>query len=333
MKMKHVAIVGATGAVGQEMIRVLEQRKFPVSTLTLLASKRSLGKSMTFQGKQVPVQELTHDSFAGVNVALFSAGATTTKQFAPSAVKAGAIVVDNSSAFRMDPGTPLVIPEINPEDLKSHKGIIANPNCCAIILLMAVYPIHKINPIKRIIVSTYQSASGAGAKAMEELRLQAADVLAGKAPVPSVFQFPIAFNVFSHNAAMDPETGYNGEELKVIEESHKILHNDIPISPTCIRVSTMRAHAESVHLELTNPVDLDAIRRAIENSPGVRLQDDRKTNHFPMPLEASGQDDVIVGRLRRDIASKDGREMDLFCCGDQLLKGAALNAVQIAEIV
>lgn len=331
--MKHVAIVGATGAVGQEMIRVLEQRKFPVSTLTLLASKRSLGKSMTFQGKQVPVQELTHDSFAGVNVALFSAGATTTKQFAPSAVKAGAIVVDNSSAFRMDPGTPLVIPEINPEDLKSHKGIIANPNCCAIILLMAVYPIHKINPIKRIIVSTYQSASGAGAKAMEELRLQAADVLAGKAPVPSVFQFPIAFNVFSHNAAMDPETGYNGEELKVIEESHKILHSDIPISPTCIRVSTMRAHAESVHLELTNPVDLDAIRRAIENSPGVRLQDDRKTNHFPMPLEASGQDDVIVGRLRRDIASKDGREMDLFCCGDQLLKGAALNAVQIAEIV
>ncbi|MCE9597011.1 MAG: aspartate-semialdehyde dehydrogenase [Spirochaetia bacterium] len=331
--MKHVAIVGATGAVGQEMIRVLEQRKFPVSKLTLLASKRSLGKSLMYLGQPVAIEELKHDSFTGVDIALFSAGATTTKEFAPIAVKAGAVVVDNSSAFRMDPGTPLVIPEINPEDIKDHKGIIANPNCCAIILLMAVYPIHKINPIKRIIVSTYQSASGAGAKAMEELRLQAADVLAGKQAVPAVFQFPIAFNVFSHNASMDMESGYNGEELKVIEESHKILHNNIPISPTCIRVSTMRAHAESVHLELTNPADLDAIRKAIESSPGVRLQDDRKTNHFPMPLEASGQDDVFVGRLRRDIASKDGREMDLFCCGDQLLKGAALNAVQIAELL
>ncbi len=330
--MKHIAIVGATGAVGQEMIHVLEKRNFPVSKLTLLASKRSAGKTMQFKGQPVVVQELTDKSFEGVDIALFSAGATMSKQFAPAAVKAGAVVVDNSSAFRMDPNTPLVVPEINPQDIALHKGVIANPNCCAIILLMAVYPIHKINPIKRIIVSTYQSASGAGAKAMEELKKQAADVLAGKQPVPEVFQFPIAFNVFSHNASMDPETGYNGEELKVIEECRKIMHMDqLAISPTCIRVSTMRAHAESVHLELEKPADLDAIRASIAGSPGVRLQDDRQKNHFPMPLEASGQDDVLVGRIRKDIGSSTGREIDLFCCGDQLLKGAALNAVQIAE--
>jgi len=329
--MKHVAIVGATGAVGQEMIRVLEQRNFPVSKLTLLASKRSVGTKLGYKGQEIAVQELTEHSFAGVDVALFSAGATMSRQFGPAAVNAGAVVVDNSSAFRMDPGTPLVVPEINPEDIKLHKGIIANPNCCTIILLMAVYPIHRINPIQRIIVSTYQSASGAGAKAMEELKLQAADVLAGKAPVPSVFQFPIAFNVFSHNSGIDPENGYNGEELKVIEESQKILHSALPISPTCIRVSTMRAHAESVHLLLQNPADLDAIRKAIDSAPGVKLVDDRAKNHFPMPLEASGKDEVLVGRIRKDIASRDGREIDLFCCGDQLLKGAALNAVQIAE--
>jgi len=329
--MKHVAIVGATGAVGQEMIHVLEKRNFPVSKLTLLASKKSAGKTMNFKGQPLVVQELNEGSFNGVNIGLFSAGASLSRQYAPIAVKAGAVVVDNSSAFRMDLATPLVVPEINPEDIRLHKGIIANPNCCAIILLMAVYPIHRINPIRRIIVSTYQSASGAGAKAMEELRSQAADVLAGKKPVPQVFQFPIAFNVFSHNASMDPETGYNGEELKVIEECRKILHTDIPISPTCIRVSTLRAHAESVHLELTNPANLETIRKAIESAEGVRLQDDRTKNHFPMPLEASGQDDVFVGRLRLDIGSKSGREIELFCCGDQLLKGAALNAVQIAE--
>lgn len=329
--MKHVAIVGATGAVGQEMIRVLEQRNFPVGKLTLLASKRSAGTTLRFKGQEIAVQELTESSFSGVEVALFSAGASTSRQYGPAAVKAGAVVVDNSSAFRMDPAIPLVVPEINPDDIKQHKGIIANPNCCTIILLMAIYPIHKINPVQRIIVSTYQSASGAGAKAMEELKKQAADVLAGKAAVPEVFQFPIAFNVFSHNTAIDPATGYNGEELKVIEESRKILHLDLPISPTCIRVSTMRAHAESVHLVLQNPADLDAIRRAIDSSPGVKLVDNREKNHFPMPLEASGKDEVLVGHIRKDIASKDGREIDLFCCGDQLLKGAALNAVQIAE--
>lgn len=329
--MKHIAIVGATGAVGQEMIRVLEQRNFPVKKLTLLASKRSAGMKLSFKGAPVIVEELTENSFQGVDIALFSAGATTSKQYAPAAVKAGAVVVDNSSAFRMDPATPLVVPEINPQDIKAHKGIIANPNCCAIILLMGVYPIHRINPIQRIIVSTYQSASGAGAKAMEELKKQAADVLAGKAPVPEVFQFPIAFNVFSHNASIDPETGYNGEELKVIEECRKILHLELPISPTCIRVSTMRAHAESIHLVLEKPADLDAIRKAIDSAPGVKLVDDRANNHFPMPLEASGKDDVLVGRIRKDLSSRDGREIDLFVCGDQLLKGAALNAVQIAE--
>ncbi len=331
---KNIAIVGATGAVGQELIRVLEKRKFPVGSLRLLASARSAGKTMKFAGKDLPVEELKEDSFSGIDIALFSAGGSISKKFAPIAVKAGAIVVDNSSAFRMDPGTPLVVPEINPEDIKKHKGIIANPNCSTIILLMVVAPIHRINPVKRIVVSTYQAASGAGAVAMEELRTQAGDYLAGRDVKPTVFPHPIAFNVFSHNSEMDFENGYNQEEIKMVKESHKILHtDDIAISPTCIRIGTFRAHAESIHLQLRDPVDLEKVRAALAAFPGVRVVDDRKKNYFPMPLEASGEDDVLVGRIRHDIGSSDGREMDMFCCGDQILKGAALNAVQIAELV
>lgn len=334
MKEPHVAIAGATGAVGVEMIRVLEKRKFPVGRLTLLASSRSAGKTLKFRGSDITVQELKDDSFRGVDIALFSAGSSATKVYAPKAVESGAVVIDNSSAYRMDPNTPLVVPEINPEDVKKHKGIIANPNCSTIIMLMAVYPIHQINPVKRIVVSTYQASSGAGAAAMEELRTQAGDYLAGKTVQPKIFPYPIAFNLFSHNSDMNADSGYNQEEIKMVKESHKILHNDaIRISPTCIRVSTFRAHAESIHLELEKQADLAAIRTALSKFPGVQLLDDREKNRFPMPLDATGEDDVYVGRLRKDIASPDGKEIDLFCCGDQILKGAALNAVQIAELL
>ncbi|MBX7059322.1 MAG: aspartate-semialdehyde dehydrogenase [Leptospirales bacterium] len=331
---QHVAVVGSTGAVGVEILKVLEKRRYPVGKLSLLASARSAGSHQQFQGQDYTVQELREDSFQGVDVALFSAGGSISKRFCPLAAQAGAVAVDNSSAFRMDPTAPLVVPEINPEDAAKHHGIIANPNCSTIILLMAVYPIHRINPIRKIVVSTYQAASGAGASAMKEMELQARQTLEGKAPATEIFPFPLAFNVFSHNSAMDPESGYNQEETKMIKESHKILHDDsIRLAPTCVRVSTFRAHAESIHLELRDPADLAAIRDALQSFPGVRVVDDRQANRFPMPLEASGQDDVLVGRLRRSAASDDGREMELFCCGDQLLKGAALNAVQIAELL
>ena len=334
MSNPRVAIAGATGAVGQEFMAILEKRNFPLTSLTLLASKRSAGKKMTFRGEELTVQELTEDSFKDIDIALFSAGGSITKKFAPAAVQAGAVVVDNSSAYRMDPETPLVIPEINPDDVKSHKGIIANPNCSTIIMLMALYPIHRLNPIKRIVVSTYQASSGAGAAAMEELKTQSAQHLAGEPVTMEAFPFQIAFNAFSHNSDMDPESGYNLEEIKMVKETHKILHNDeILVSPTCIRIGTFRAHAESIHVELENPADLEAIRTAISDFPGAKLVDDRAKNYFPMPLEVSGEDDVFVGRIRKDISSKDGRHLELFCCGDQLLKGAALNAVQIAELL
>lgn len=329
-----IAVVGATGAVGVEILKVLEKRNFPVGKLTLLASARSAGTKMTFRGQEHTVQELTPAAFQGVDVALFSAGGSISKEYAPIAVQAGAVVVDNSSAFRMDPNAPLVIPEINPEDVKSHKGIIANPNCSTIIMLMAVYPIHRINPVKKIVVSTYQAASGAGASAMRELEDQARAVLSGQAPEPKIFPFPLAFNVFSHNSAMNPDSGYNQEEEKMIKETHKILHDSsMRIAPTCIRVSTLRAHAESIHLELEKPADLAQIKSELAKFPGVQIADDRAANRFPMPIDASGEFDVLVGRLRKSSSSEDGREIDLFCCGDQLLKGAALNAVQIAELL
>lgn len=331
---QHVAVVGSTGAVGVEILNTLEKRRYPVGKLTLLASARSAGKKQSFAGKDYEIQELKEDSFDGVDVALFSAGGSISKQFCPIAANAGAVTIDNSSAFRMDPETPLVVPEINPEDVRKHKGIIANPNCSTIILLMAVYPIHRINSVQKIVVSTYQAASGAGASAMREMETQARQALAGEAPETRVFPYPLAFNVFSHNSAMNVDTGYNQEEEKMIKESHKILHDDsIRIAPTCIRVSTFRAHAESVHLELSRPADLLEIRAALDSFPGVQIVDDRSLNKFPMPLEASGRDEVLVGRLRHSAGDDAGKEIDLFCCGDQLLKGAALNAVQIAELL
>lgn len=334
MKARKLAIVGATGAVGQEMLKVLEKRNFPYDELVLLASARSAGNKINFRGHEYTIQELTERSFEGIDLALFSAGGSITKKFAPAAVEAGTIVVDNSSAYRMDPDVPLVVPEINPEDARKHKGILANPNCSTIIMLMAVYPIHKLYGIRRLVVSTYQAASGAGAAAMQELEDQAKAMLAGDEPPTESFPFPLAFNVFSHNSSLYPENGFNQEEVKMVRESHKILGTDaIKISPTCIRVGTFRAHAESIHMELEKPGDLEEIRSALSSFPGVQLKDDAEKNHFPMPLEVAGQDDVFIGRLRWDLDDTGKKNLQLFCVGDQLLKGAALNAVQIAEIL
>ena len=330
----HVAVVGATGAVGQEFIRVLEQRRFRFEKITFLASARSVGKTVTFNGKAHPVKELKEDSFKGVDLALFSAGGSISRKFAPLAAAAGCVVVDNSSAFRMDPKVPLVVPEVNPEDCKKHQGIIANPNCSTIIMVVPVFPLHKkLGPIERIVVSTYQAASGAGYQAMLELEQQSRDVLAGKAATKKVFPHQIAFNLFNHNSKVT-ENGYNEEEMKMVNETRKMFHtNAIQVTATCVRVPVMRAHSESINLTFARPVTEDQVREALADAPGVRIVDDRQKNYFPMPLEASDGDDVLVGRIRQDISQPDGRGIDLFVSGDQLRKGAALNAVQIAEIL
>jgi aspartate-semialdehyde dehydrogenase len=327
----HVAVVGATGAVGTDMLNVLEARGFPVGELTLLASARSAGKTLQFKGKEYTIKELKADSFTGVDIALFSAGGSRSKEFAQAAVNAGAVVIDNSSAFRMDPKVPLVVPEVNPKDAFKHEGIIANPNCTTIIMAVAIYPIHKINPIKRVVVSSYQAVSGAGAMAVEELKEQVVAIQSGEEPKAKIFKHVIANNVFSHDSDI-LENGYCEEEMKMVNETKKIFGDDnIQVNPTCVRVPIYRAHSESIYLELTNEVDLAAYRQAIEAAPGVQLVDDREKNHFPMPSEVSGKDDVLVGRFRRDVSVANG--LNLFVSGDQLLKGAALNAVQIAELL
>ena len=329
MRPQNIAVVGATGAVGVEILRVLERRNFPVASLKLLASKRSVGKTLEFKGKQHVVEELAADAFKGMDIAFFSAGATRSREFIPAAKSAGAVVIDNSSAFRMDPNTPLVVPEVNPGDLRRHKGVIANPNCTAAILAVAVWPIHQAVGIRRIVVSTYQSASGAGAAAMQELEDQAHEFAEGKEITHSVFPHQIAFNVFSHNTKV-ADNGYNEEENKVVEETRKMFHApDLPIVPTCIRVPVLRAHSESIVLELEAPMSPEEARAILARAPGVKIVDDPAANHFPMPLEASGDLDVHVGRIRRDLSNPNG--LALFVAGDQLLKGAAWNAVQIAE--
>lgn len=326
----NVAVLGATGAVGQEFLRLFETRSFPVKGLRLLASSRSAGASMAFQGGQHLVEAVGPGSFDGVDVAFFSAGASRSREWAPVAVEAGALVVDNSSAFRMDPDVPLVVPEINWDSVKGGHRIIANPNCSAIILLMAVAPLRKLGRLDRLIVSTYQSASGGGAAMMQDLVDQTKQYLDGVPVSPSVTPHPYAFNLFSHNTPIGP-TGANEEESKVVEESRKILDDPgLKINVTCVRVPVLRAHCESVTVEFDGPAPpLDAVREALASSPGVRVVDDRESNHFPMPSESSGQDDVLVGRIRHDPSSPNG--LCLFVSGDQLLKGAALNAVQIAE--
>ncbi|MBN9487133.1 MAG: aspartate-semialdehyde dehydrogenase [Alphaproteobacteria bacterium] len=329
MRAKNIAIVGATGAVGVEILRVLERRSFPVGKLKLLASERSVGKTLDFKGKPVKVELLERDAFKGIDIAFFSAGATRSREFVPAAKAAGAVVVDNSSAFRMDPNTPLVVPEVNARDLKRHNGVIANPNCTAAILATAVWPIHQAVGIRKIVVSTYQSASGAGAAAMRELEDQVHQYAEGKEVTHTVFPHQIAFNLFSHNTKV-AENGYNEEENKVIEEMRKMFHApDLPVLPTCIRVPVLRAHSEAVALELEAPMSPEEAREILRRSPGIKIVDDPAANHFPMPLEASGDLDVHVGRIRRDLTNPNG--LALFVAGDQLLKGAAWNAVQIAE--
>ena len=326
-----VAVVGVTGAVGQEFLHLLEARQFPADEYRFLASSRSAGKKIEFAGKEYTVEELTEKSFDGVDIALFSAGGGRSKQFAPAAVNSGTIVVDNSSAFRMDDDVPLVIPEINPETIDQHKGIIANPNCSTIIGIVPIWPLHVQNPVRRMVVSTYQAVSGAGAKAMQELTDQSRDVLAGKEPQPEVFDVPCAFNCFSHNSDID-ENGYNVEEMKMVHETHKIFHDDtIAITCTCIRVPVLRAHCESINLEFDQPIEVEEVVDLLHQAPGVQILDDRENNRFPMPLDATGQDDILVGRIRRDLSLPDKRGINLWVAGDQLLKGAALNAVQIAE--
>lgn len=332
MKKPVVAIVGATGAVGGEFVGCLTKRDFPVGRLKPLASARSAGKMIDFRGQKITVEELTEKSLAGVDIALFSAGGSISRKFAPIAVAAGAVVVDNSSAFRLRADVPLVIPEINAQRIKDHKGIIANPNCAAITALVPLWPIHRKNRIKRLIISTYQAASGAGAAAMAELIEGTRASLAGKPYQQRVLPHPYAFNLFSHNSAMDPATGYNDEETKVINETRKVFEDDrIAVGVTCIRVPVLRAHCESITFQCEDPIDEDQVRALLSDAPGVKLVDDRVKNYFPMPIDASGQDDVLVGRIRRDLSDPSGHSIAMFVSADQLLKGAALNAVQIAE--
>jgi aspartate-semialdehyde dehydrogenase len=329
-----VAVVGATGAVGVEFLACLEQRKFPMKELKLLASARSAGKTMTFQGKEITIEELTDASFKGVDIALFSAGGPISKKFGPIAVRAGAVVVDNSSAFRMEPTVPLVIPEINPEAVKQHKGIIANPNCSTIIAITPLWPIHKKNRILRFIAATYQAASGAGAAAMEELRESTRAHLEGREYKHTVLPHPYAFNLFSHNAKIDPANGYNEEEMKMVKETKKIFNDPtIRISATCVRVPVLRAHSEALTVECERPITPDEVRSILSTAPGIKIVDDVANNYMPMPKDASGQGDILCGRIRTDISDPSGKSFCMFVAGDQLLKGAALNAVQIAELL
>lgn len=328
----RLGVVGATGAVGAEMLHVLEQRDFPYSSLRAFASASSAGKKVVCKGKEITVEAVTNEVFKELDIALFSAGSSITKQFRAAANQAGCLIIDNSSAYRMEDDVPLVIPEINGEDCRGHHGLIAVPNCSAIVMLMAVAPLRALGRISRIIVSTYQAVSGAGAKALAELEEQTRQIVAGQTPTKRVLPYQIAFNLFSHNTDIN-EYGYNGEEWKLIHESKKILHDDsISITATCIRVPIMRAHSESVNVEFTDKrPTVEQIRSVLESAEGVLLVDDRSANHFPMPLEASGGDNVLVGRIREDRSNSNAIEM--FVSGDQLRKGAALDAVQIAEYV
>ena len=327
----RVAILGATGAVGTELLALLAERRFPLAELKLLASPRSAGRSLSFQGEALPVEPVSAAAFKGIDLVLASAGGSTSRTWAPQAVAAGAVVIDNSSAFRLDPTVPLVVPEINPDAAAQHQGIIANPNCTTILLGVAIYPLHQIHPLQRVVVATYQSASGAGARAMAELEQQTRAALAGEPLKPEVFPHPIAFNLFPHNSPLN-EQGYCEEELKMVNETRKIFGAPhLRLTATCVRVPIPRAHSEAVNLEFNQPFALSQAREALRGAPGVRLVEDWQANHFPMPVEASGGDAVLVGRLRQD--GSHPHALELWLSGDQIRKGAALNAVQIAELL
>ena len=325
----HVAVVGATGAVGIEMLKTLEKRNFPVGDLTLLASARSTGKKLAFQGTEMKVRELTKDSFSGIDVALFSAGGSISKEYAPIAARTGCVVVDNSSAFRMDDAVPLVIPEINPGDVKWHKGIIANPNCTTAVTLMALYPLHQAFGCRRIFASSYQAVSGTGAKAIAELERQVMQVVKGQSVTREVYPHQIAFNVLPHVDSFLP-SGYTKEEMKMQNEGRKIMHHPtFRASVTCVRVPVYRAHSVAVSAEFERPVTVEAARDVLKKAPGLQVIDEPAKNQYPQPLYMAEQYDCAVGRLRQDCALDNG--LCFWVSGDQLLKGAALNAVQIAE--
>ena len=328
---KNVAIAGVTGAVGQEFLSILAERDFPIDSLKVLASSRSAGKKIEYKGKEYTVEELTKDSFSRVDIALFSAGGARSKEFAPAAVEAGAVVVDNSSAFRMDPDVPLVIPEVNADAIAGHKGIIANPNCTTIVANVPVWPLHKANPVKRMIVSSYQAASGAGQSAMLEMIQQAKEVLDGKPVTCNTLKYQLAFNLYCHDSKIGPN-GYNEEEMKMVKETQKIFDcPDIAITCTCVRVPVMRTHCESINLEFKDPITPQEVTEILKMAPGVSIIDDCENNRFPMPIDATGKDDCYVGRIRQDESIADNRGINIWVAGDQLRKGAALNAVQIAE--
>jgi aspartate-semialdehyde dehydrogenase len=330
-KKYHVAIVGATGAVGIELLRVMERRDFPVADLRLLASARSTGKKLAFRGQDFSIAALEQDSFAGIDLAFFSAGAGMAKQFAPIAQRAGAVVIDNSSAFRMDAGVPLIIPEINPEDIRRHLGIIANPNCTTAVALMALYPLHGTFGLRRVFASSYQAVSGSGARAIEELKRQVETTVGGGQTVPHVYPHPIAFNVLPHvDSFLD--NGYTKEEMKMQNEGRKIMHlPDFRASVTCVRVPVYRAHSVAMSAEFERPVSVESSRAVLAKAPGLDLVDEPLSDCYPTPLAAAGKDNCQVGRLRLDCALENG--LALWVSGDQLLKGAALNAVQIAELL
>ena len=331
MKTYHIAIVGATGAVGVELLRVLERRAFPAASIRALASARSAGKMVSFASETIRVEELTADSFHGIDVAFFSAGSETSKKFAPLARTAGTVVIDNSPAFRMDPEVPLVIPEINAEDVGKHRGIIANPNCTAAVGLMAIYPLHRAFGVRRVIGASYQAVSGTGARAIGELKDQIEASVSNRAIEPQVYAHPIAFNVLPHIGSILP-SGYTSEEEKFQSEGRKIMHlPEFRASVTCVRVPVYRAHSVALSAEFERSVNLDEAREVLAKAPGLELMDDVPNNSYPMPLFIAGQDNCAVGRIRKDSAFENG--LSFWVCGDPLLKGAALNAVQIAELL
>ena len=329
----NVAIAGATGAVGVEMLKTLEKRNFPVKNLKLLASARSAGKTMQYKGETLVIEEMTPASFKGIDIALFSAGSNISKEYRQIVVDAGAVMVDNSSAFRMEDDVPLVVPEVNAADVKNHHGVIANPNCTTAIMLVAVAPLHRAKKLRRLVASTYQAASGAGAKGMAELIEQTRQILNGEAIEPKAFAHRIAFNLIPHIDSF-ADNGYTKEELKMVYESRKMLHGaDLPVSCTSVRIPALRAHSESLNLEFEEEITPDEARAILAAAPGVTVVDDPAAKLYPMPIDATEKYDVLAGRIRQDISRNDKRGLEMFVSGDQLLKGAALNAVQIAELL
>ena len=327
----RIAVIGATGAVGRVFLRILEERRFPAGSIRLCASKRSIGKKLTVNGRELVVEEATPELLGDVDMAFISANGAVSRELAPVAVERGALVIDDSSAFRMEPEVPLVVPEVNAGDLEGHRGIVSIPNCSTTPLVMVLKPLHDINPVRRVVVDTYQAVSGTGDAAMEELRSQSGQVLEGKAVEPRAYPHQIAFNALPHVEHF-LESGYTNEEMKMVEETRKILHApEIAVSATCVRVPVMVSHSEAVHMEFTDPISPGEVREILSQSPGVQVVDEPDSNLYPMPIEAAGKDDVFVGRIRQDISHPKGIAMWIVC--DNLRKGAGLNALQIAEEV